>query len=373
MPTILIAGDYCPSHRVEDVIEQGNYELVFDEIKAIQADYKIVNFECAVAGPEDEPIKKCGPNLRCTTHSVVAIKYAGFDCVTLANNHFGDYGQIGVEKTIYELKKEGIAYVGGGTSLREAQQILYRKIGNKTVAFINCCEHEFSIATAQKGGSNPLNPMHQWYAIQDAKGKADYVIVIVHGGAEQYDLPLSHMVETYRFFVDAGASAVINHHQHCFSGYEIYKGVPIFYGLGNFCFDWNQKELTNWHKGYMVKLSFEEQKCNYELLPYTQCFNRPSVALLKDAAEISVFQEKMQRLNTIISDGEQLRRMNEQFMEKSCKRYVSMLEPYSSKIARFLFSRRLLPSFIKGGKKKQIQDIVMCESHRERLLYALKR
>lgn len=43
------------------------------------------------------------------------------------------------------------------------------------------------------------------------------------------------MQEIYRFFVDIGADAVINHHQHCYSGYEVYKEKPIFYGLGNFC------------------------------------------------------------------------------------------------------------------------------------------
>ena len=42
------------------------------------------------------------------------------------------------------------------------------------------------------------------------------------------------MKETYRFFVDCGADAVINHHQHCYSGYEYYKDKFICYGLGNF-------------------------------------------------------------------------------------------------------------------------------------------
>ncbi|MBQ9230187.1 MAG: CapA family protein [Prevotella sp.] len=59
------------------------------------ADYSIVNFECPVADNRCQPIAKYGPNLRCSKRGVEAVKWAGFDCVTLANNHFLDYGEGG--------------------------------------------------------------------------------------------------------------------------------------------------------------------------------------------------------------------------------------------------------------------------------------
>lgn len=52
----------------------------------------------------------------------------------------------------------------------------------------------------------------------------------MHGGHEHYQLPSLRMQETYRFFIDAGADVVVNHHQHCFSGYEIYNNKYIFMG-----------------------------------------------------------------------------------------------------------------------------------------------
>ena len=136
--------------------------------------------------------------------------------------------------------------------------ILYKEIGDKKLAVINCCEHEFSIATETTAGSNPLNPISQYYAIKEAKEKADYVLVIVHGGHEHYQLPSTRMQETYRFFIDVGADAVVNHHQHCYSGYEYYNGKPIMYGLGNFCFDEGLKKTKQWHEGYIVEISFTE-------------------------------------------------------------------------------------------------------------------
>ena len=63
------------------------------------------------------------------------------------------------------------------------------------------------------------------------------------------------MMETYRFFIEVGADAVVNHHQHCFSGYEIYKNKPIFYGLGNFSFD-GIGSGDRWSSGYIVTLNF---------------------------------------------------------------------------------------------------------------------
>ena len=54
----------------------------------------------------------------------------------------------------------------------EASKILYKEIAGMTLAIINCCEHEFSIATEKTAGSNPLNPIKQYYAIKEAKEKA---------------------------------------------------------------------------------------------------------------------------------------------------------------------------------------------------------
>lgn len=371
MVNLLIAADYCPWKRVADEIENGHYETVLGKIKQIEADYKIVNFECAVASDEDTPIKKCGPNLKCSPKGVDALAYAGFDCVTLANNHFFDYGQSGVEKTLAQLQAHNMDYVGGGVSFKEAQETLYKTIQGETFAFINCCEHEFSIATEKTGGSNPLNPIIQWYAITEAKTEADHVVVIVHGGPEHYSLPSPRMVETYRFFIDAGADAVINHHQHCISGYEEYHGKPIFYGLGNFCFDWAGKKYTSWNKGYMVQLRFNSNEIEYELVPYCQCYLTPRVDPFEIVSDIVDFKNYIHSLNETIADAQVLAESYVNYLKKEKDYYKLALEPYQGRITRALYNKGLLPSFVKGKKKYQLLDYLLCESHHEKLLYTL--
>ena len=172
---ILIAGDFCPQHRVAELFEKGSFSDVLGDVKETieSADYSIVNFECPITKGGERPIEKCGPNLQCSESGMEAVKWAGFNCVTLANNHFLDYGEAGVANTLDACQKYGIDVVGGGRNLQEAARILYKEINGQTLAVINCCEHEFSIATKTTAGSNPLNPIQQYYAIQEAKQKAE--------------------------------------------------------------------------------------------------------------------------------------------------------------------------------------------------------
>lgn len=369
---ILIAGDFCPQDRVAKLIEEERYSEVFGEVNPYtqDVDLAIVNLEAPIVESVDaKPIDKCGPNLRCTAKSIEALKFAGFNMVTLANNHLYDFGEEGLKDTLNACKNGNIAFVGAGINLTEATKTSYQTINKKTLAIINCCEHEFSIATATTGGCNPLNPIQQFYAIQEAKQKADYVVVIVHGGHEHYQLPSPRMKETYRFFVDAGADAVINHQQHCYSGYEVYKEKPIFYGLGNFCFDRNTQRNSFWNEGYMVNLILNEEVVTFKLIPYIQGNEEAGICVLSDKVS---FENSIMELNAIIADDKCLKEEHQQWMKQTSKSYLMALEPYSSRISLGLFARGFLPSFINKRKKYRLLNVLECEAHLDRTIHALK-
>ncbi len=300
--------------------------------------------------------------MKTTKNSLKPIVDAGFNVVTLANNHFYDFGDKGITDTIDELDKLNIAHVGGGKNLNISSEILFLQKGGKKVAIINCCEHEFSIATENTAGCNPLNPINQWYAIQKARNTADYVIVIVHGGHEMCQLPSLRMKETYHFFIDSGADVVINHHQHCYSGFEKYKGKPIFYGLGNFCFDWDGKRNSIWNYGFLVLLSFDEKKISFETIPYSQCDEKPVVRLLEDRKE---FDKDILSLNIIIQDTELLKQQHEKWMDQREGNYSISLEPYSNRFFRFACRKGFLPHFFNKKRAIELLNYVSCESHRD--------
>ena len=368
---VLIAGDFCPQSRVAEFIENRDYESVLGGIKDIVSctDYSIVNFECPVCDGEERPIVKQGPNLQCTKLGLDAVKWVGFNCVTLANNHFLDYGEDGVNYTLSACKELNINAVGGGKNINEAAKILYKRINTETLAVINCCEHEFSIATEHSAGSNPLNPIQQFYAIQEARKNADYVVVIVHGGHEHYSLPSPRMQETYRFFIDAGADAVVNHHQHCHSGYEIYNGKPIFYGLGNFCFDWEGKRDSKWNYGYMVELHLDSN-IGFTIYPYEQCNHNPEVKLLQGKQKTE-FEDDIRNLNAIIASSSKLKEEHEKWMIKDERNWLISLTPYNNRYIAALMHRKILPLWISKEKIVGLINKVNCESHRDKLLYIL--
>lgn len=374
MVKILVAGDYAPRGRVENLIESGKYNEVFDEVLpyTLQADYSIVNLESPVVESDTaKPIVKNGPNLKCNAKSIEAIKFAGFDMVTLANNHFYDYGEEGVRDTIKACTERGIEFVGGGVNIEQASKTFYKEVNGVRFAFINCCENEFSIASESSAGSNPMNPVQQFYSLQNARKQSDFVIVITHGGSENYQYPTPRMKELYRFFVDSGADVVVNHHQHCYSGYEIYNGKPIFYGLGNFCFDYANKNKSKWNDGFILQLVFDESDTTFDLIPYVQGFDVPGVRLMAEG-EKRIFYDFIAECNQLIQDDSKLERKYREFCEDSKDMYLVTLEPYSNKYLRYARFRKFIPSFLSKKRAYNILNYVICESHRERFQYALK-
>ena len=369
---ILIAGDFAPRHRIAAQIDSGDFSCL-EQVKPIiqSTDYAIVNFESPVVTRVANAIDKTGPNLKCDQKAMECIAQAGFRCVTLANNHFCDYGQIGVEDTINACKKYKIDYVGGGKTQSEAEQIFYKNINGQTLAVVNCCEHEWSIATVEHGGSNPLDIVSICHDIQTAKQKSDYVLLIVHGGTEGYNLPTPRMKRTYRFFVEQGADAVVNHHQHCYSGYEVYQGKPIFYGIGNFCFDKPVARRDKlWEEGFLVELQLTEEIC-FRLFPYMQCMeDQPKVKLRTDMPE---FEDSLQHLNSIIANDNDLEERFEKLASRGNETARQILSPYSSTLMQWLYSKRLLPSFATKKRMKHFFAHIQCEAHRDILIYGLNK
>lgn len=362
MVKIIVAGDFCPFKF--PLSDKANFDSVSSIVK--NADYSIVNLECPIRiNVNGAPIKKIGPSLYGTRESLSLLKHIGFQCVTLANNHFKDYGEEGCLDTIQVLKEHNVDYVGAGANLQVASEILYKEFGGHKIAIINCCEHEFSIATEMSAGSNPMHPISIYYSIIEAKKNADFVFVITHGGVEMYNLPTPRMQSLYRYFIDVGADLVINHHQHCFSGFEDYKGKRIYYGLGNFYFPAISKDSLLWQSGYLVKISIDEGKLRYEEIPYHQSYENG--VCVDDTTCIT---KEIKELNRTISD-EKLMGSSYEALTK-CDKY-GIINPYNNRLLRGLARRGLLPSMVSKQSLLELYAKINCESHNDRFLKYLEK
>lgn len=370
---ILITGDFCPINRIEKLIDNENYGLIYNDFLSLikDSDIAITNLECPLLDNGNK-IEKTGPNIKASEKSINALTFAGFNIVTLANNHIMDFGVDGLNETLATLNKANIGYVGVGSDLNSARKPLFKNFNGINIAFINFCENEWSTSNSNKAGANPLSPVGNYKDIKAAKAKADYVLVIAHGGHEHYPLPSPRMQETYKFFVDAGADAVVGHHTHCFSGYEMYKGRPIFYSLGNFVFDWPCKRNSYWNRAYAVKFQLGKSDFNFTIHPYIQGDEQPGIRLANENEKTSI-NERLNILNDLISDSEKLEHEFRKYISSRKKRYLSLLEPYSNKYLKALFRKGIIPSFISNDKKKLILNLVRCESHRDVLVSSLEK
>lgn len=370
MIKVLIAGDYCPQERISSLIEAGDYSF-FEKIRDIisSVNYSIVNLECPIAIEGQDPIQKCGRNLKCHPKAIDALKYAGFNCVTLANNHLKDFGEDSVLTTLRELDSRKMDRVGGGETLQDSQKALLLSIEGKRIAIINFCENEFSIATPNGAGAAPIDLIENYRQIVESKVSADYTIVIVHGGHEMRQLPSPMMQKRYRWYVDIGADVVVNHHQHCFSGYEDYKGKPIIYGLGNFCFDKRTQRDSIWNEGYMVCLVFDSG-VSLKLIPYQQCNDRPGVFPL-EGGEIEEFNKTVLTLNSIINDQTSLEADFEEYCTLKKKSVLGLFSPFTNRYLRGAAQKGLIPFFLPKKKLAQIYDYINCEAHRDITLNCL--
>ena len=184
--------------------------------------------------------------LRADTAMAPALKEAGFDILSLANNHLPDFGAKGVRDTIYNLKKADIGYVGAGKNEKEACEPRYMDIKGCKLAFLAFTDPDIAPDNYSAGigsGTAALNSDNMKISIINAAKNADFTIVYLHLGTEYAPEPDEKQVYYSHMAIDAGADLVIGSHPHVVQKAELYKGKYILYSLGNFIFDqlWSEE------------------------------------------------------------------------------------------------------------------------------------
>jgi poly-gamma-glutamate synthesis protein (capsule biosynthesis protein) len=369
MIQIGFTGDFCPWKRVEDQLKTADNESLFGTVRPFFAanDLNVLDLECpltnAVTG-----IAKTGPHIKAAPATAAILQYLNCKVVATANNHFKDYGWEGMQETYNTLQKHQIQWLGSGQNFEEASQTFYWKNDDLTIALINVAENEWTTTFDTTPGCHPIDLVNVFNQIQEAKKKSDCIIIIAHGGHEHYELPSPRMKKWYRFFVDAGANAVIGHHTHIIAGYEVYQEAPIFYSLGNFCFDWPGLHNKPWNKGMMVRLQIEKHKpITFELEFFNQNNEQPGVFLLSDEEKRTTLQS-VDQLNGIIADDLLLEQRFTDYVASWKPVMDTWIQPYQGKYLPSLFKRGHLPALITKKKKLLYTNLIRCEAHRDILI-----
>ncbi len=281
--TVLIAGDLAPVGRPEAALVDQDIGRVFgDALPVMQgADYFVVNLECPLTA-STEKLCKAGPNMKADPRVTPALKDAGVSLASLANNHIFDYGVAGVRDTIAALTQNAIDWVGVGENLEEAKKPWFVDLDGVRVGFLCYAEHEFNWQGDDQWCTSMLEPAENMLQIRQVSEECSALIILIHGGPEEWHYPSPRMLRVCRAFAEAGASAVLVGHAHAVMGSEVWQGVPIVYGLGNFVFHCENNGAISWRVGLLERLSIKpEGVLHLEHIPVLAAPKTGYVRLLK--------------------------------------------------------------------------------------------
>ena len=368
---ILITGDFCPHNRIEELAIKEDFGAIFNDfIDVFQGnDLNITDLECPLTTSESGR-PKTGPHQKAHPNCINILKYAGINLAAMANNHIMDYDKQGIQDTLDLCRSTEIDTIGVGRTPEDASKTYSVRINGRGIAILNYADNEFLKTTDDSYTCNPLDQVRLFYEIRNSKKDHDILVVIIHAGNEFYELPSPRTKKLYRYIVDLGADVVIAHHTHAWSGYEVYNSKPIFYGLGNFIYDWPGKLNSRWNQGYIVRLNVSE-KTDFEIIPLKQCNEIPGVFHL-NSEEKEVFTKEMDRLNKIIADDKLLETEFQKYCTSVFPMYDAFIEPNFGKFITALRKRGFFPKLMSGRKRLLLLNLTRCESHRDVLLRMLK-
>lgn len=365
---LVVAGDLCAAGRVGTALSQNNVQRIWTDVKSViePADFAIVNLESPLTNT-GVPILKSGPSLWGPVEAVGGIRAAGFDAVSLANNHILDAGPVGLLQTIQVCEDGGLSCVGAGPDLASAVRPLTIDLGTTRLGVLAIAENEFSTARGGYPGAWPLDLIDNAAQLEAARREHDFLVVLLHGGVEEYPLPSPLMQKRCRFFVECGADAVVCHHSHVPSGYEHHRGRPIVYGIGNFLFNCPDDPGAGWFNGYLARIEFTVGKPpELDLIPFRQDPATPTVRLL-EGSERDTMLSGIARLNRVIARPDRLAAEWSDFCSSRRSHFLSVLLCLS-RPESWLLDKGLLPTAairLTQRRLASLWNLFSCESHSE--------
>ena len=243
--SIIFVGDIMLSRGVEMMIARYNdykYPFLFAADKLSGADIAFGNLE--------GPISSRGTNqgseysFRAKPEVVDGLSFAGFDVLSVANNHIYDWGAQAIYDTTSILKRNSIESVGAGSSFDEANApVIIERAGAKVGFLAYTTLYPESLEARGDGpGVSDIDSAKD--AVENLSREVDVLVVSMHWGDEYATESNASQRELGRALIDAGADLVIGHHPHVVEEIEEYGGGWIVYSLGNFVFDQGFSEET---------------------------------------------------------------------------------------------------------------------------------
>ncbi|XP_068716607.1 capsule biosynthesis protein CapA-like isoform X1 [Montipora foliosa] len=249
--TLLFVGDISFAAVTKYYVEHGycTYNDSFKDVATYirEADVSIGNLESPFVGKNVYPHIYKGRKfviLDASPSAASALSFAGFDAVSIANNHMNDFSSEGVDFTVETLKKTGIKPFGnsyGGWS--SSQKPLIMEVKGTKIGFLGYCD-----SPAMDKNCTEMRMLFKSgpaiytddIARRDVKSlreaEVDIIVVVIHFGEELYSQPLPYQRRISRHLISLGVQIIIGAHPHVLQPHCLHNNTLVAYSLGNFLF-----------------------------------------------------------------------------------------------------------------------------------------
>lgn len=336
--------------------------------------YNVVNFEAPVLKGNRQPVVKSGPNISQDSTAPQYLESKGFNIISLANNHAMDYGEDGFNDTCKAFHE---ALLMGAGNWKDAYKVHVIEEEGVKVGLLALTQREFGVLDGQidtktMGTAWMSHPVVDELIVK-SKSEVDFLFLYVHAGIEDVYYPLPEIRTLYKHFIDMGADGVIASHPHTPQGWEVYKDKPVFYSLGNFCFEKDKAPTEYWCYSLIVTLSVDNDEISYKVNTCHYDMIKKCIDLCADSS----FRIHLDTINRILHSPKEY----EEAVDLYCKELIPFYEWTISCYGLYRFSyKRLLKEFIKriAGRKKlknnvHLLNTLQCEVHRWAFMRAIKK
>ncbi|MCL2781648.1 MAG: CapA family protein [Actinomycetia bacterium] len=264
--TVSFAGDV---HFMERTARRlaANPATVFDQAEPglAAADLTMVNLETAITTRGTPQAKEF--HFRTDPTALTALRDAGVDVATEANNHAVDFGDVGLADTLHAIKASGFPVIGVGANADAAFKPYTTTINGARIAVFAADQVQdettlslFSAGAGEPGVANARQDAPRLIAAVRAAAKAGYVtIVYLHWGTENSSCMDADQQTLATQLARAGAAAVVGSHAHVIQGSGwLPNGTYVDYGLGNFL--WWEEGPPNQNDTGVLTLTFDRGK-----------------------------------------------------------------------------------------------------------------
>jgi len=216
----------------------GDYNKLFEHAAFLKTpDITFANLE----GPVSDKGRDVGSiySFRHDPAIIPAMKNAGIDIVSFANNHVGDWSEFAFKDSIERLRAEGMLICGAGMTQTEAETPTIIEESGIRIGFL--CFSDVGPNWLQASGEAPgiliASDPHFEDIVRNAAQDVSALVVSFHFGDEYEPVHNIRQEALATRAVDAGADLIVGHHPHVVQDIDHYNGAPILYSLGNFIFD----------------------------------------------------------------------------------------------------------------------------------------